>query len=90
MRVGARQLELLITLATPNRLLVIGDKVSDALVRRGLLMEREKRCGIGITAAWLRTLAEAMERGDVVAAIERMKKRAAVRRERRRRKSADL
>lgn len=81
MRVGKRQIELLITLATPNRLLVVGDKISDALVRRGMLKEDQERCGIGITAAGLRALADAMDRGEVSDALQRMKQDFDARRE---------
>lgn len=87
-RVGSRQIELLILLASPFTTLMTPDKGAEALARRGLLRQDHyvgedgvrRAGGHCITPAGLRALADAMEAGRVPDAIERMKRDADARR----------
>ena len=74
MRIGQQQLRLLIMTASPTRILLTTDKVSDSLVRRGLLRETDRSKACCITPAGLRALADEMEAGRVDDALERMRK----------------
>ena len=70
MRLGKHQLCLLASMASPFSVLVVGDRVSRSLVKRGLMAshfaEKAKAEGFhGITPAGLRELADAMERGEL-------------------------
>lgn len=70
MRLGKHQLCLLATMASPFNVLIVGDKVSRSLIKRGLFAshfaEKAKAEGFhGITPAGLRELADAMERGEL-------------------------
>lgn len=65
---GKLQLERLLGLASPSMLLVVGDKLSESLVKRGLLKPRIKKrpnAWHGITPAGMRVLADAFESGDL-------------------------
>lgn len=65
---GKLQLRLLLGLASPSRLLVVGDDLSASLVKRGLLKPRLKRrpeAFHGITPAGMRVLADAYEAGQL-------------------------
>ena len=88
MRIGDRQLRMLIVMASPGRTLVVGDRESAAMERRGWL-KSEHGDGdlLTITADGLRALADAMDAGRVgpmLAVMERearaREKRAAARR----------
>ncbi len=64
-RLGTQQLRLLCTLGSPGLALVVPDRVSNSLVRLGLLRDTH-RAGPGmqrVTAAGLRRLADEMEAG---------------------------
>lgn len=64
---GKRQWSLLKGLASPGMFLILGDKVSDSLVRRGLLVSRAAD-GDGllqITPAGMRMVADAWEAGEI-------------------------
>lgn len=67
MKLGKHQLCLLATMASPFSLLIVGDKISRSLVKRGLLAPHfAKSDGFhGVTPSGLRAVAEAMERGDL-------------------------
>jgi hypothetical protein len=65
---GKLQLERLLGLASPGMLLVVGDKISASLVKRGLLRPRLKKrpnSWHGITPAGMRALADAYEAGQL-------------------------
>jgi hypothetical protein len=65
---GKLQLERLLALASPSMLLVVGDDLSDSLIKRGLLKPRLRRrpeAFHGITPAGLRVLADAYEAGQL-------------------------
>lgn len=79
-RIGKEQLRLLVSLGSPTMMLVVGDKVSASLVRRGLLQDDDKGGFCRITAAGLRALADEMEAGRVADALEGLRKVAAERR----------
>lgn len=90
MKVGSRQLSYLIMLGSPTCTLVVGDTVTDAMVRRGWLRQDRPRVGICITPAGLRALADEMEAGRVRDGLQRMEatatqRRAAVEQRRKRR-----
>lgn len=69
MALGKHQLCLLATMASPFSLLVVGDKLSASLASKGLLEPRGRKDlsegFLGITPTGLRSLADALERGDV-------------------------
>lgn len=73
-RLGQHQLQLLIVLGSPTAALVVSDKISASLVRRGLLREREPGGLCCITPDGLRALAAEMESGRVDDALEAMRK----------------
>jgi hypothetical protein len=62
---GSKQLQLLMALGSPGFALVVPDKRSRSLQKRGLLVPRFPGSDgfLRITPAGLRVLAEAMERG---------------------------
>lgn len=63
---GKNQLERLLGLANPSSLLVVGDAVSESLVKRGLLapkFEDKPDAWHRITPAGMRSLADAFEAG---------------------------
>lgn len=65
---GKLQLERLLGLASPSMMLVVGDKLSESLVKRGLLKPRLKKrpnAWHGITPAGMRVLADAYEAGQL-------------------------
>lgn len=73
MRLGKHQLCLLATMGSPFNLLIVADKVSRSLERRGLLAPHSlKKDGalFGITPTGLRALADALERGDLLQFID--------------------
>ena len=80
---GRRQLRMLMLCASPYGYLVTTDKVSDSLVRRGLLRERDDlerskydgRRPCCITPAGYRALAAEMEAGRIDAVVEEMRKK---------------
>lgn len=72
-RLGHQQLRLLTVLGTPASMLVVGDALSDSLVKRGLLREDEPRRGIVVTPAGLRVLADELEAGRVKDVLVRMR-----------------
>lgn len=69
MKLGALQLERLFALANPSMYLIVGDdRLSQSLVRRGLLRPKSRkhpRAMLHITPSGLRALADAYERGDL-------------------------
>jgi len=70
---GKHQLCLLATMASPFSLLVVGDRISRSLVRRGLLGQhfaKKDDAFIGITPAGLRALADEMEAGRLEPFLE--------------------
>lgn len=73
-RLGKRQLEMLIFCCSPLWLLLTPCAVSDALVKRGLMVADRKgpRRPARISSAGLRAVADAMDRGEVKPAMERM------------------
>lgn len=78
---GLQQLRILILVASPTCVMMTPDKVSAALVRRGLLRQdhyrdrdgRDRAGSCAITPEGLRALAAAMEAGRVAGALDRMK-----------------
>ena len=62
---GKHQLELLAGLACPGRALIVPGKVSESLVRRGLLKCYDDGSFSCITPNGLRALADALEAGKV-------------------------
>ena len=67
---GKQALCLLATMGSPFSIVIVPDKVARQLIARGLLAHRphptKKTDGFyAITAAGLRTLADAVERGDI-------------------------
>jgi hypothetical protein len=72
---GIRQLSLLVKLAPPTRFLVLRCEVSRSLEARGLLAERvipeSRKPVLQITSQGLRTLADAMDSGQLGAALDR-------------------
>ena len=89
-RLGARQIDSLIAVASPHMLMMNPGTVERALVRDGLLVERPRfgpprpgkpLCGaVGISAAGLRRLADEMDAGRVENAVHRFAREAAERR----------
>lgn len=65
MKLGRHQLCLLATMGSPFSLLVIRDKVSRSIESRGLLAPRLNDGLFGITPSGLRTLADALESGEL-------------------------
>ena len=66
MKLGRRQTELLRQLANPFLFLIVGDRVADSLVKRGLLAETGPTGGFyQITPAGLRHVADLWEAGAV-------------------------
>jgi len=74
MRIGQRQLRILIMIASPTRVLITIDRVSAALVKRGLIRELVPGGACCITPAGLRLLADEMEAGRVDDALEAIRK----------------
>lgn len=75
-RIGKKQLRTLMSLGAPHMVLITPDKVSESLVRRGLLkhdshVPESKACRI--TPDGLRVLADEMEAGRVDDLIESLK-----------------
>jgi hypothetical protein len=66
-RLGRRQREVLARLGGVTMALVVGDKMSASLVRRGLLIAEPDGSFARITAAGLRVLADELEAGRVAA-----------------------
>lgn len=66
-RLGRHQLDLLSKLAAFGRVLVVGDRLSDSLVRRGLLLalDADSNAMIVITPAGYRAVADAIEAGAI-------------------------
>jgi hypothetical protein len=65
---GKLQLERLLGLASPSMLLVVGDAISESLVKRGLLKPRlpnRPHAWHGITPAGMRALADAYQAGQL-------------------------
>jgi hypothetical protein len=65
-KLGKNQLQRLLGLASPSSLLVVGDKLSATLVRRGLLKPKDgtdRNAWLQITQAGMRVLADAFEAG---------------------------
>lgn len=66
MKLGPKQLEVLCGLARPTALVVMPDKITRSLERRGLLKaEHEDGSFAGITPAGLRHLADELESGRI-------------------------
>lgn len=76
MRLGDKQLELLIFMGGPGRILLTEDRVSRSLVKRGLL-HRDKLAGVHVSPAGLRAVANAMERGRIDAILDAARKKVA-------------
>ena len=73
MRLGKRQLELLIVLAQPNMIMCSPGKAATAMIERGLLRRpSHMKSAAVISSAGLRALADAMDAGLVEPTIERM------------------
>jgi hypothetical protein len=79
MRIGAQQLQRLITLSSVGCMLIVGDRLSKSLVKRGLLADDGKGNWCRITPAGLRALADEMETGRVEDALEVLHREAAKR-----------
>ncbi len=77
MRIGKNQLETLIALGSPTRLLLVPGRAEKGLVVKGLLREREPGKACCISPAGLRVLADEMEAGRVDDALEAMRKQVA-------------
>ena len=79
-RLGQKQIDALMSVASPTMIMLTPGKVERALVAAGLLVERPKfgpalpgkpLCGaVGISAAGLRRLADEMDAGRVLTAPE--------------------
>ena len=78
-RIGSDQLRTLVLCSSVTSVLLTPYRGSRALVKRGLLREREPGGGCCITATGLRALATEMEAGRVDDAIEMMRKDVAAR-----------
>ena len=67
MRLGKHQIRLLVQLGTPALMLVVPDRLSRSLEKRGLVASRSKRTDgfIGITPAGLRALADLYDAGKL-------------------------
>lgn len=79
MKIGHQQLQLLISLASPGRILVVGDRISKSLVKRGILADDGKGDWCRITPCGMRLLADEMEAGRIDDALEVMRREAAAR-----------
>lgn len=66
-RLGRHQLDLLSGLACVNSALVVGNRLSDSLVRRGLLLatDAENNALVVLTPDGYRALADAIESGAI-------------------------
>lgn len=68
-KLGKRQLERLLSLASPTMLLIVGDdRVSQSLVRRGLVAPKwpdKPTAWLHITPQGMRVLADALAAGDL-------------------------
>jgi hypothetical protein len=74
-RVGKNQIRTLIVLGSPTTCLLVPGPDSLAMVKRGLLRQREPGKGsVCISPLGLRVLADEMEAGRVDDALERMRK----------------
>lgn len=65
---GKHQLQLLLGLASPSMLLIVGNDLSKSLVKRGLLKPRLRKrpeAWHAITPAGMRVLADAYETGQL-------------------------
>jgi hypothetical protein len=66
-KIGKNQLQQLLGLASPNSLLIVGrDRVSQSLVKRGLLAPKKANdpgAWLQVTPAGMRVLADAFEAG---------------------------
>lgn len=65
---GKLQLQMLLGLASPSMILIVGDKVSASLVQRGLLkpnFDEDPEAFHRITPAGMRALADAYEAGQL-------------------------
>ena len=73
---GSRQLAWLKNLASPHRFLIVGNKVSQSLARRGLLAPRspDGTAFFQITPAGLRTLADEWDAGRIEFPLPKPKK----------------
>lgn len=75
---GKRQLALLVTMAKPTRFFLIPCKVSRSLEARGLIAERlipeSRKPVLQITSKGLRALADAMDSGQIAAALDRWRR----------------
>lgn len=80
MKLGPKQLELLILASSVTSVLLSTDKVSASLVKRGLLRERDAGKACCIAPAGLRLLADEMEAGRVDDALEAIRKQVEARR----------
>ena len=68
MQLGKHQLCLLASMASPFSLLIVGDKISRSLEKRGLLAPHSLKTNdgfFGVTPTGLRELAGALERGEL-------------------------
>jgi hypothetical protein len=72
--IGKNQLELLIALGSPTMSLVVPCKESNALVKRGLLRADGNGSFACITSAGLRALADDLDSGRVMGALENIKR----------------
>lgn len=74
MKIGNRQLRLLVLLACPDRMMVTPrDSVARSLLKRGLLAD--DKGGTRITADGLRALAAEMDSGKVAAFLQTLEMR---------------
>lgn len=77
-RIGKRELDMLAFCATPTGMLLSPSRISDGLVRKGLLRNDASLPGSKaacITPAGLRRLADALEAGDLKDAFELARER---------------
>lgn len=75
MRVGKNQIRTLVMLGSPTMCLLVPCPDARAMVKRGLLRQREPGNGsVCISPLGLRVLADEMEAGRVDDALERMRK----------------
>lgn len=75
---GKLQLERLLALASPSMLLVVGDEISAALIKRGFIKPRFRRSPEAfhrITPAGMRVLADAYEAGQLKQFMKPLRKR---------------
>lgn len=71
-KLGTRQLQALMVLGAPSRVLIapVG-KVEESLRRRGLVQHHDGGPAVRITPAGLRTLADALEAGELERFMQR-------------------